>query len=119
MQKTVYSLSTCGTCKRILQEIELPQDFTIVDIKKEPLTAEIIDALAKRVGSYEALFSRNAQLYKSLGLKDQQLAETQYRQYLLHHYTFLKRPVVLLGEQTFVGNSPATVSALQKALHND
>jgi arsenate reductase len=38
-------------------------------------------------GSYEALFSKKAQLYKSMNLKDKSLTEED-KKYILEHYTF-------------------------------
>jgi arsenate reductase len=39
------------------------------DIKQDPLTAEELE-IKITSGSYEALFSKKAQLYKSMNLKD-------------------------------------------------
>ncbi len=36
--KKIYYLSTCDTCKRILEEIEAPSSFKLQDIKKNLLT---------------------------------------------------------------------------------
>lgn len=113
-----FYLSTCDTCKKIKKN--LPQnEFQWRDIKSEPLTESELEMLRKKAGSYEALFSRNSRLYKSLGLKDQTLDETDYKKYLLDHYTFLKRPVFLLGDAIFIGNKAETVEALRKALDSE
>ena len=42
-------------------------------------------------GSYEALFSRRAMKFRSMGLADKTLTEQDYRQLILDEYTFLKR----------------------------
>ena len=68
-------------------------------------------------GSYEALFSRVAMKYKSLGLKDMKLQEEDYRQYILNEYTFLKRPVFLIDDGIFIGNSKKNVAAVKEQLH--
>ena len=67
-------------------------------------------------GSYDALFSRRALKYKALDLKDKKLEEKDYRKYILEEYTFLKRPVTIIGKQIFVGNDKKTVAALKEAL---
>ena len=36
---------------------------------------------------------------------------------LLDHYTFLKRPVLVLGDELFIGNAKATIAAAKAALH--
>lgn len=115
--KKIYHLASCDTCKRIINELELPDDFTFQDIKSDAISAEQLDEMARRSGTYESLFSRRARKYKSMGLKDRQLKETDYRDLILEEYTFLKRPVILMNDQIFVGNAPKTVAAAQAAIH--
>jgi len=86
------------------------------DIKAERISPQQLDELKEKVGSYEALFSRRSLKYKELGLKDQVLTEKDYRKLILQEYTFLKRPVVLLGRQVFVGSEKKTVAALKEAV---
>lgn len=113
----IYHLSTCDTCKRILKELEPLDDVQLKDIKSAPLTAEELEEMRDLAGSYEALFSKRARLYKERGLKDLKLGEDDFRNLILEHYTFLKRPVMLLNGEIFIGNSPKVVSAAQKSLH--
>ena len=86
------------------------------DIKKEPLTEAQVDAMAAMAGSYEALFSRRAIKFKSLGLRNRDLSEQEIRSFILEEYTFLKRPVLVLEDRIFVGNAPKTVSAAKAEL---
>ena len=67
-------------------------------------------------GSYEALFSRKAQLYKSLDLKSKSLSENDYRDYMLQHYTFLSRPVFIINEKIFIGNNSKVIQEVYEAL---
>ncbi len=115
--KKIYHLGTCSTCARILKEIDAEKNgFELQDIKTEPMTADQIDEMAKMSGSHESLFSRRAMKYKSMGLKDKKLTEKDYRQLILDEYTFLKRPVIIIDDQIFVGNAAATIEAVKKAL---
>ena len=114
--KKIYYLETCNTCQRILKELNLPAFVEQREIKSEPMNAAEIDAMAKLAGSYEALFSRRARKYRELGLQDQSLSEKDYRSLLLKEYTFLKRPVLVLNDAIFVGNSAATVKEAAKVL---
>jgi arsenate reductase len=86
------------------------------DIKTEKITATQLDEMKKMAGSYEALFSRRAMKYKELGLKDKPLTEKDYRNYILEEYTFLKRPVVIIGDKIFIGSEKKNVEALKKAV---
>ena len=64
-------------------------------------------------GSYEALFSKRAKKYKQMDLKDQKLNEQDYKQLILNEYTFLKRPVVIVEDRIFIGNSKKNIDSLK------
>ncbi|SFS78371.1 Arsenate reductase, glutaredoxin family [Zhouia amylolytica] len=113
----IYYLSTCDTCKRIIKELNLPEDTIMQDIKKEVITNEQVEEMKSLSGSYESLFSKRARLYKGRGLKDMELSEDDYKSLILEHYTFLKRPVIIVDKQIFVGNSKKVTEATYKALH--
>ncbi|MDG1571654.1 ArsC/Spx/MgsR family protein [Robiginitalea sp. M366] len=112
----IFYLSTCDTCKRILQTLQPGPGIELQDLKIQPLNAGQVDALHSLAGSYEALFNKRAQLYRKNGLHEQDLSEADYRKWLLAHYTFLKRPVIVLGNRIFIGNSKKTVAAAAEAL---
>jgi arsenate reductase len=112
--KKIYYLSTCSTCARILKEWKPGKDVILQDIKTEKITAAQLDKMKKLAGSYEALFSRIALKYRSLGLNTKKLTEKDYRKYILEEYTFLKRPVLITGEKIFIGNSPKNVEEAKK-----
>lgn len=112
----IYYLSTCDTCKRILSGFTPSLDVKYQDIKKKPVSEEELDRLKVMTGSYEALINKKARLYKERDLKNKDLSEDDYRNLLLEHYTFLKRPVIEAGDQVFIGNSKKTVEAAKNAL---
>lgn len=111
----IYHLSTCSTCQRILKELPGLDRFELQDIKAQPITADQLEEMKKLAGSYEALFSRRAMKFRSMGLDKKQLTETEYRDLILSEYTFLKRPVIVIGDQVFVGNAKAVVEAALEA----
>ncbi|MFK7969266.1 MAG: arsenate reductase family protein [Bacteroidia bacterium] len=114
--KILFHLSSCSTCQRIIKTIQPGPEITLQDIKTEPITAEQLDVMHKLEGSYEALFSRRAMKYRAMGLHEQTLTEADYRRYILEEYTFLKRPVLVLDDQIFVGNTKKVVEAAANAL---
>lgn len=114
--KKIYHLATCSTCQRILKEWKAGPDVVLQDIKNEKITEKQLDEMAKLAGGYEPLFSRVAMKYRSMGLNEMQLGEKDYRKYILMEYTFLKRPVLIVGKQIFIGNSPKNVAAAKEAL---
>ncbi len=109
----LYYLSTCDTCRRIMREVCLPVGFPKQEIKSEPLTEKQLAHLRELAGSYEALFNRRSQLYRKRKLKEQELKEEDYKQLLLEHYTFLKRPVFVIEDELFVGNAKKTVAQVR------
>src|SRR5687768_12070750 len=115
--KKIYHLANCTTCQRILKEWKPGADFELQDIKTEKITPKQLDEMAKLAGSYEALFSRIAIKYRVMGLNEKKLTEKDFRKYILEEHTFLKRPVVIINDQIFVGNSPKSVSAAKAAIH--
>lgn len=106
--KKIYYLSSCSTCTRIIGELKLKEkNFIFQDIKAEKITKEQVEEMQKMAGSYEALFSRVALKYKSLDPKP--ATEAEYKKLILEEYTFLKRPVIIVNDKIFVGNSKNTV----------
>ena len=117
--KKIYHLGNCNTCQRIIGELNNGEGFDLQNIKTDQITPAQLAAMAEKTGSYEALFSRRAMKYKSMGLKDKTLSETDYRDLILEEYTFLKRPVVLIEDQIFVGNAKKVVAAAKALLEAD
>ena len=111
-----YYLSSCDTCKRIMKELNLPEEAVLQDIKTEPMTGEQVDQMKELSGSYESLFSKRARKYRGLGLHEQNLQEEDYRKWIIEEYTFLKRPVLINQNQIFVGNSPKVVAQAKESL---
>ena len=115
--RVFYYLSSCSSCKKILKTLQLTSNIQQVDIKKNPLDEVQLGQILKLSGSYEVLFSRRAQLYTKRNLKAQKLGENQYKNILLEHYSFLKRPVLCYDKHIFIGNSPEVVSAANAFLN--
>ena len=86
------------------------------DIKWEKITPEQLEEMKIMSGSYEALFSRRAMKYKEWKLKDKNLGEKDYKDYILQEYTFLKRPVVIMEDKIFIGSEKKTIEALKESL---
>ena len=94
---------------RILKELKLPSDYILQDIKENVITVKQLEEMHKLSGSYETLFSKRAKLYKEMDLKNQALEERDIKSYILEHYTFLKRPVIISEDKIFIGNSKKVI----------
>lgn len=101
---------------RILKELNLSSDFILQDIKEHPLTANQLEELHNISGSYEALFSKRAKLYKEMDLKNANLQERDFKHYILEHYTFLKRPVIVFDDLIFIGNSKKVIDDAKQCI---
>lgn len=90
-------------------------DVELQDIKKENIDEKTLDLIKDHVGSYEAMFSKRAMKFRSMGLNEMELNEEDYKKFMLEEYTFLKRPFIILEENVYVGNSKKTVEAAKEA----
>ena len=116
MKLKAYILDTCSTCQRIMKEINWSDNDNIQDIKTNKITTTQLEEMCNMAGSYEKLFSRRAMKYKELNLKDKNLSEEDYKRYILEEYTFLKRPVFIINDLIYIGNSKKTVEQVKQQL---
>lgn len=114
--RKAYYLKTCDTCKRILKEVNT-DGFELQEIKSNPVTENQLQEMYALTKSYEDLFNKRARLYKSEGLKDKNLTETNFKELLLKEHTFLKRPVFIVDDEIFVGNSKKVIESLKDKLN--
>ncbi len=109
MNKTIFYLATCSTCQRIMKQLGVNDSWKMREIKSEPMSEEEVDQMRAMSGSYEAIFSRRSMKYRAWNLKDKELTEQDYRDYILKEYTFLKRPVIIIDEHIFIGNTKKVI----------
>lgn len=107
--KKIYHLASCSTCIRIIKELNPDNEVLLQDIKSEKITEAQLEEMKSLAGSYEALFSKRAMKYKALGLKEMDLSESDFKNYILEEYTFLKRPVIIVDNEIFIGNAKSNI----------
>lgn len=112
--KKIYHLSNCKTCQRVIKELNGGEGFVMQDIKTQKISRQQLEQMYQLAGSYEALFSRRAMKYRSLGLNEMELTEDDYRKYILEEYTFLKRPVVIVNDAIFIGSAKKQVQGAKE-----
>lgn len=110
--KKVFYLNSCDTCRKILAKFDL-RDWELREIKKETITLEEVEAMYKITNSYEDLFSKKSTQIKLRELDLKTLTEEDYKELLLDHYTFLKRPVFLTDKEIFIGNDKKNIESLR------
>jgi arsenate reductase len=116
MTNKIYYLASCDTCRKIIKSLPNSDKLQFQDIRQNPITEAELDEMYQLSGSYEALFSKKAQLYKSMDLKNKNLTESDFKKYLLEHYTFLSRPVFIIDGKIYIGNSQKNIIEVIKAL---
>lgn len=112
----IYYLASCDTCRKIIKSLPKGIELEYHDIKQNPITETELEQMYELAGSYDALFSRKAQLYKSMDLKNKTLSEADIKKLILEHYTFLSRPVFIIDGKIFIGNTQPNILALMKEL---
>ena len=116
--KKIFHLKSCSTNQRILKEIDPGADVELQNIKEENIDEKTLDFLKDKAGSYEALFSKKAMKYRSMGLHEMELKEEDYKKFMLQEYTFLKRPFMIYNDEVFIGNSKTVVEEAKKSFKN-
>ena len=114
--RKIYYLSHCDTCLRILHELRSLDEFVFQDIKEDPITEEELETLKQSTGKYELLFNKRAKLYKERNLNQKELTEKDYKDLILEHYTFLKRPIVVIDDHIVLGNATKIIKETRKHL---
>lgn len=105
MEIDFYWLPNCTTCQKAKRRLDYHRVpvAKFRDIKQEPLTRPEVERLAALVGGAANLFSRRSNKFRELGLKDKTLAEHEMLDLMANEYTFLKRPILVVGEQAVAG----------------
>ena len=116
--KKIYYLKTCSDSMRVIKELNGLKDFEKQEIKAEPITAAQLKVMRDFAGSYDAVFSRKAVLYRTMNLKDKQLSEDEIRDLILGDYTFLRRPVIIIGNKIFIGHQEETILGVKQFLNS-
>lgn len=115
--KVIFYLKSCNTCARIIKEIGFDSSFTFREIKSQPITEieiEMIHGLSK---NYESIFNKRALLFREKKKNTPCFKESDYRKFILEHYTFLKRPLIIIDKRIFIGNSKKTISEAKRHIH--
>lgn len=114
--KTFYWLPYCSTCQKA--EAYLKDMGAVieryVDVKTEPVAIQTLQQLASQLGGVEALFSKRAIKYRTLGLNEKTLTDTEMLDYMHSEYTFIKRPVLETADgKVLAGFSKKAYDALK------
>lgn len=102
---TFYWSENCSTCQKAKKFVERHgvKDFELRDIKNNPLSPIEVVRLVEMLGGANELFSRRAVKYREMKLNERELSETEMIDLMTNEYTFLKRPILVIGDQAIAG----------------
>ncbi len=100
---------------KILQQFDL-KGWNLREIKSEPVSEEELAEMRSKTDSYEQLFSRRSSQIKARNIDVKSLQEKDYKDLLLSHYSFLKRPVFVTDDRIFIGNAKKNIADLHEFL---
>lgn len=102
---TFYWSENCSTCQKAKKFVERHgvKEFELREIKENPLSGEEVSALAKMLGGADELFSRRAVKYREMKLNERELSAAEMIDLMTNEYTFLKRPILIVGDQAIAG----------------
>ena len=84
------------------------------EIKSAPITPKELEQMKAHFSSHEELFNKRAVKFRSIDSSS--FEDTDYKNLLLSDYTFLKRPVLLLSEKAYAGNSKESIQQMNDAI---
>jgi arsenate reductase len=94
-----------------MKEVKITSDWEKQDIKKDKITLEQLEEMRSMTDSYESLLNKRAR--KLAEFRGQEWTEEKLKSMILEEYTFLKRPVFVLDNEIFIGNSKKVVESLK------
>ncbi|MDX5326850.1 MAG: hypothetical protein LPK80_11390 [Bacteroidota bacterium] len=114
---TIFYLSTCDTCRRILKLWTPSQDVILREIKAEPIDATELDRLMGKVGNYKDLLNTRSRKLKEWAIDWRSLSDAETRELILRDYSLLKRPILETPDRVLAGNSKKVVEEARTLLH--
>ena len=93
----IYYLASCDTCRKIIKSLPKNHDFKFRDIKQDLITAQELE---------------------QMHLQNKALTEEDYKKFILEHYTFLSRPVFIIKNKIYIGNTQQNMHQVMLALGN-
>jgi arsenate reductase len=109
---TIYHNPRCAKSRQTLQLIrDAGVEPTIVEYLNEPLTADELDELVKKLGIQPVeLFRTKESVFKELGLAGRDLSRDEALRTLAENPKLIERPIVVKGRKAILGRPPENVN---------
>lgn len=106
----LYGLKSCDTCRKALKELAAAgQDVEFVDVRANPLPADLIARLVAQEG--ERAVNKRSRTWSELSEADRALPPEVL---IARHPVVMKRPLVTRGDEIYLGWADAVASALSR-----
>lgn len=100
----LYGLKTCDTCRKALKALPAAE---FVDVRADGIPAALLAAAYERFG--EKLLNTRSTTWRGLSEEERATAPLAL---LAAHPTLMKRPLIVAGDQMYLGWDKATQAAL-------
>ena len=110
---TFYGLKSCDTCRKATKWLkDSGLEFRVVDVRADGVERSRIESWVDAVG-WETVLNRRSTTWRGLGDADKEGIDADKAVLLMEkNPTLIKRPVIEMGNQVFVGFSDTVMSAL-------
>lgn len=99
----LYGLKNCDTCKKAMKALDVSgQAFTFIDIRAEADVASLAPKWLEQVGT-DKLINTRSTTWRQLDEAERAKVGTDPAGLLVAHPTLVKRPVIELSDEVFVG----------------
>lgn len=99
----VYGIKNCDSVKKALSFFKKHDlDYTLHDFKIEPVSSSKIDEWLQKT-DMKTLFNTRSTTYRTLRLKELNLDENGYKEWLSKENLLIKRPVIEYNNNLIVG----------------
>ena len=100
----IYGLKNCDTCRKARNALP---DVEFVDVRDDGITADILAAAQAQFGA--ALLNTRSTTWRGLSADER---ATDPLELIVAHPALMKRPLIVAGDQMFLGWSAPTQAAL-------
>lgn len=100
-----YWLPNCSTCQKAVKWLDRRgvKVTEFRDIKEDRLSRAEVEELVMMAGEPADLFSKRAIKYREMKLNEREVSPTEMLDLMTEEYTFIKRPVLVIGGKAVAG----------------
>ncbi|MBT8472460.1 MAG: Spx/MgsR family RNA polymerase-binding regulatory protein [Marinicaulis sp.] len=111
----LYGLKNCDTCRKAMKQLDAAGvNYDFLDVRDDSVSKRQVMDWAKAVG-WEKLLNRASTTWRQLPADEKDNVDhSQAVRLMADHPTLIKRPVVQLGGDVFIGWKKETQDALLK-----